>query len=98
MTVALLKDWSIGLCSVQGHGSSRIDLCLAGFCISLLSRWCGNVEEYTQRKLTLGKDKLPALSRLAKYIATRTQDSTTEDYIAGMWSESLKTDLLWEST
>ena len=65
---------------------------------ALMDYWPRLVEEYTQRKLTLGKDKLPALSGLARYIATRTQDSTSEDYIAGMWSESLKTDLLWESS
>ena len=65
---------------------------------ALMDYWPRLVEEYTQRKLTLGKDKLPALSGLAKYIATRTEDSTSEDYIAGMWSESLKTDLLWESS
>ena len=65
---------------------------------ALMDYWPRLVEEYTQRKLTLGKDKLPALSGLAKYIATRTKDSTSEDYIAGMWSENLKTDLLWESS
>ena len=65
---------------------------------ALMDYWPRLVEEYTQRKLTLGKDKLPALSGLAKYIATRTKNSTSEDYVAGMWSESLKTDLLWESS
>ena len=65
---------------------------------ALMDYWPRLVEEYTQRKLTLGRDKLPALSGLAKSIATRTKDSTSEDYIAGMWSESLKTDLLWESS
>ena len=64
----------------------------------LMDNWPKLVEEYTQRKLTLGKDKLPALSGLAKYIATRTEGSTREDYIAGMWSPNLKTDLLWESS
>ena len=63
---------------------------------ALMDLWPRLVEEYTQRKLTLDKDKFPALSGLARYIATRTQDSTSEDYIAGMWHESLKTDLLWE--
>ena len=35
---------------------------------------------------------------MAKYMAIRTKDSTSEDYIAGMWSKNLKTDLLWESS
>ena len=65
---------------------------------ALMDHWPKLVEEYTKRKLTLGKDKLPALSGLAKYIATRTEGSTREDYIAGMWSPNLKTDLLWESS
>ena len=45
----------------------------------LMDHWPKLVEEYTRRKLTLGKDKLPALSGLAKYIATRTEGSTRED-------------------
>lgn len=65
---------------------------------ALMAYWPRLVEEYTQRKLTLGKDKLPALSGLANYIATRTDYITTEDYIAGMWRGNLKTDLLWESS
>ena len=65
---------------------------------ALMDYWPRLVEEYTQRKLTVGKDKLPALSGLARDIATRTDNSSSEDYIAGMWSESLKTDLLWESS
>ena len=44
--------------------------------------WPRLVEEYTHRKLTLGKDKLTALSGLAEYIATRTKDSTSESDIA----------------
>ena len=63
-----------------------------------MDHWPKLVEEYTQHKLTLGKDKLPALSGLAKYIVTRTEGSTREDYIGGMWSPNLKTDLLWESS
>ena len=51
---------------------------------ALMEYWPRLVKEYSQRKLTLGKDKLPALSGLAKYIATRTKDSTSGDYIAGM--------------
>ena len=65
---------------------------------ALMAYWPRLVEEYTQRKLTLGKDKLPALSGLAKYIASRTRDSKLEVYIAGIRRESLKTDLLWESS
>ena len=64
----------------------------------LMSCWPKLVEEYTQRKLTFGKDKLPALSGLASYVANRTKDSGAWDYIAGMWGRNLKTDLLWESS
>jgi len=65
---------------------------------TLMRYWPKLVEEYTQRKLTLGKEKLPALSGLVKFISTRTEDSSRKDYMAGMWSRNLKTDLLWESS
>lgn len=65
---------------------------------ALMNHWPKLVEEYTQRKLTLGKEKLPALSGLAKHIATQTEDSTRKDYIVGIWSPNLKTDPLWESS
>lgn len=44
-----------------------------------MDHWPKMVEEYSRRRLTLGKDKLPALAGLAKYIATRTEGSTRED-------------------
>lgn len=50
------------------------------------------VEHYSKTKLTYGSDRLPALSG----IAARQQRVTRDQYLAGMWKESLITQLSWE--
>lgn len=54
-------------------------------------RWCLIIEDYMRRDLTKSKDKLPALSGLAKEIQKRTHDQ----YLAGFWREGLHLELLW---
>lgn len=54
--------------------------------------WRGIVEEYSQANLTYGSDRLPALSG----VAARQQQVTGDQYLAGMWRESLITQLPWE--
>lgn len=56
-------------------------------------RWAKLVEKYTARKLTKGKDKLPALSGIANVFGTRTRDK----YLAGLWMNSFHLNLLWHS-
>jgi hypothetical protein len=53
--------------------------------------WLDIVEEYSRRKLTFGKDKLPALAGLARVIANKTQD----EYYAGLWRDHILEDLHW---
>ena len=53
--------------------------------------WLETVEEYSRRKLTFAKDKLPALAGLARVIATKTQD----EYYAGLWRDHILEDLHW---
>lgn len=54
--------------------------------------WRGIVEQYSQANLTYGSDRLPALSG----VAVRQQQVTGGQYLAGMWRESLITQLPWE--
>ena len=56
--------------------------------------WLTVVEEYSRRKLTYGKDKLPApagLARLARFVAGATND----EYYAGVWRGHILKDLYW---
>ncbi|KAE9369875.1 HET-domain-containing protein, partial [Stipitochalara longipes BDJ] len=54
--------------------------------------WSYIVRDYASRRLTYAKDKLPALSGLARYIShTRPGDS----YLAGLWKSELPSNLLW---
>ncbi len=55
--------------------------------------WYDIVEQYTQRELRYGTDKLPALSG----IATQYQEMTTDVYLAGLWKSDLSRGLLWRT-
>jgi len=58
---------------------------------ALHSRWRAIVHEYSGLELTFGKDKLPALSGLAKQMQRYRPD---DKYIGGVWSQSLFQDML----
>jgi len=53
--------------------------------------WLRIVEDYSNRLLTLERDKLPALSG----VATLYSSLTKYDYLAGLWNQTLLPDLLW---
>ena len=54
--------------------------------------WSYIVRDYVSRQLTFSKDKLPALSGLARYTShTRPGDA----YLAGLWKSELPSNLLW---
>lgn len=53
--------------------------------------WDDIVSEYSMGQLTVPSDKLPALSG----IAARQGDITRDRYLAGLWRESLETQLCW---
>lgn len=57
------------------------------------SLWSKIVQLYTRCDLTLGKDKLVAISGLAKHI----HDQTGEQYLAGLWRGGLEAQLCWKS-
>jgi hypothetical protein len=52
--------------------------------------WFALLERYGHRRCTYASDKLPAISGIAKLMATAIDDT----YIAGMWTGSLEAGLL----
>lgn len=54
------------------------------------STWHSIVEEFTVRDLTYAKDRLPAISSLA-----RMMPFPEGEYLAGLWKNSLVDDLIW---
>jgi len=63
--------------------------------------WTALVEEYSVREFTYCKDKIPAISSLARIFHHRLKRFVEWDgslgYMAGMWSASLAVDLLWQA-
>lgn len=57
----------------------------------LHARWRSMVEEYCRRSLTVGTDRLPGFAG----VATEMQGYLHQRYIAGLWEDSLVTDLMW---
>ncbi|KAF2682192.1 HET-domain-containing protein [Lentithecium fluviatile CBS 122367] len=53
--------------------------------------WHCIITEYSHRSITNSSDKLPAIGGLAKHLHVLYPD----EYLAGMWKESLLDDLLW---
>lgn len=59
---------------------------------ALAVQWQQLVQVYSCLHLSFQSDKLPALSGLAKQMAAKRPGAR---YLAGLWSDSLETDLLW---
>lgn len=57
----------------------------------LFNAWADIVSEFTKRKLTFDKDKLPAMAGLA---AEMSQYKAAE-YLAGLWKDDLRENLAW---
>jgi len=56
--------------------------------------WYRMVETYTNRQLTEGTDKLPALSGVARRFAALCNDA----YVGGLWANDLPAGLVWSAT
>jgi hypothetical protein len=54
-------------------------------------RWLRIVQSYSQLALTYDTDRLPALSGIACFVASQTND----EYIAGLWRKDIVAGLLW---
>jgi hypothetical protein len=59
------------------------------------SSWRAAVELYTSLKVTRESDRLPAVFGFAEHYAHTIMSSMDSDYLAGMWRDSLRLDLLW---
>jgi hypothetical protein len=57
------------------------------------ARWREVVREYSKLQLTVETDKLPGISAIARQVQ---RFRPSAQYIAGLWSETLVMDLLWE--
>jgi hypothetical protein len=62
----------------------------------LQAEWPGIVEVYSTATLTYDKDKLVAISGIAKQMLEM-WDGSPEDYLAGLWRESIHHQLLWRA-
>ncbi|KAI1375131.1 HET-domain-containing protein [Hypoxylon crocopeplum] len=60
--------------------------------VTPLEQWHMIVKSYTSRQLTYTSDKLPAIAGAA----TIMPQAKTSRYLAGLWSETLLLDLLWQ--
>lgn len=49
------------------------------------------IQGYSTRHFSYSRDKLPAISSLARKLSSQTKG----EYLAGIWSDELETDLLW---
>lgn len=56
------------------------------------ARWRQLAQEYSRLRLTLARDRLPAISGAAR----RLSPYINGEYLAGLWRVGLVTDLLWE--
>ncbi|KAF2786185.1 HET-domain-containing protein [Melanomma pulvis-pyrius CBS 109.77] len=75
---------------------SNYDLGYEGQALSNIEYQCARLWRtmvccYTALFLTKSKDRLPSIGGLARQMATKRQSK----YLAGLWEESLKEDLLW---
>lgn len=68
------------------------DLHISDLAMERKLAWSYVVGDYASRQLTFAKDKLPALSGLARHIShTRPGDT----YLAGLWKSEMPSNLLW---
>ncbi|KAI0129120.1 heterokaryon incompatibility protein-domain-containing protein [Xylariales sp. AK1849] len=63
-----------------------------------LYNWAALIRVYSTLGLTFEKDRLPALSGMAKYYQLRSSTEMKDDlYLAGLWKSMLPEALLWQS-
>jgi hypothetical protein len=75
-----------------GKAQPWLGMMLTSSHANLKRNWHATVFQYSQLDLTYEKDKLPALSGLAKRMR---QQRRGIKYLAGLWEDTLLEDLLW---
>jgi hypothetical protein len=68
------------------------DMALSPSKYDLCEKWNGILKQYCKLDITLGKDKLPALSGIARLMQGLRNN---ERYLAGLWKDHLHRDLCW---
>jgi len=58
-----------------------------------MAKWHSLIQAYSQRNITKEKDRLPAVSAVAKYVSGHIRS----EYAAGLWASDLPRQLLWET-
>lgn len=93
--------------SCDGEAGSRIDLASEGEHLRQLLEWFQIVQEYSSRDLTYWRDRLPALSGIARAMYHKTPGIANREYsgkvrmdgpnyLAGLWnSHDLEKQLFW---
>lgn len=59
--------------------------------------WHEIISEYSRHNLSFAKDKLPAISGIAKQLESSSKGKLGQ-YLAGLWEKNIKIDLLWYCT
>ncbi|KAH8744477.1 heterokaryon incompatibility protein-domain-containing protein [Hyaloscypha finlandica] len=80
-----LKKWPIGSMNCLNNYSHRL---------ALQAKWPGIVAAYSNTALTNDKDKLVAISGIAKQMLEMWGGSP-RDYLVGLWRDSIHHELLW---
>ncbi len=80
-------------CPPLEYSISRAEKTLSNRECSIHEIWQSLVRNYARRRLTLPKDKLPAVSGIARWLSDRLIND--EKYLAGLWLSQLPRCLLW---
>lgn len=78
--------------SLRDHSKRRLAAYSRGNLIDRARSWAEIVHQYSSKSLTYESDKLPALSGMAQAMQTPSNDQ----YLAGLWKQTLLLDLCWE--
>ncbi|KAI9711707.1 MAG: hypothetical protein M1820_001851 [Bogoriella megaspora] len=89
--LAVLLDAGTGRIDPQAERSTKIKGYDSIGQINVEFRWQSIVEEYSRLQLMYDKDRLPALSGLAKQM----QYLSGDQYLAGIWASNLTQSLRW---
>jgi hypothetical protein len=78
---------------LEGLMDKDYGVCLSSTTPPWIGSWLSLAESYSRRKLSIARDRFPALAGLARHVADRTGDR----YCAGLWQGSFGYGLCWVS-
>jgi hypothetical protein len=94
------SDWFTGDWFTGGSGPESRSMFRALPSDGYVDPWRKIIFNYTSLSMSFEKDKLPAISGVAKHVASsRAADGFDPgQYLAGLWEKTLASDLTWHST